>query len=166
MSARRRKRRSTASSSTANDRWPTDWLTSLTAADTAYIDETLGRPSICLSVCLFVPLSDCLSLCLSLCLSVCPSGNLCHSVCLSVCLSLCLSGWSSWRPTNSVKALKDLIIQCEAEKRNQFSFVCMFFNTWQKLVSFSHTLSLRKVDLRCESKKTRHLTLAHNFTKY
>jgi len=30
----------------------------------------------------------------------------------------------------------EIHVHCEAEKKNQFSFVCISFNTWQKLVNF------------------------------
>ena len=40
-------------------------------------------------------------------------------------------------------------IHHDAEKNNRFSFVCIFFNTWQKLVIFSHTLTKVYTTIPC-----------------
>jgi len=46
----------------------------------------------------------------------------------------------------------------ETEKRNQFSFACIFFNTWQKLVNFSYTMTPK--ESRCISYNSVNLILA------
>ena len=39
------------------------------------------------------------------------------------------------------------IIRREAEKRNRFSFVCIFFSTWRKLVNFFAYIRPKEIDL-------------------
>ena len=46
--------------------------------------------------------------------------------------------FSIWKPIGN-ESVPKIILHREAEKRNHFSFVCIFFNAWQKLVIFSPT---------------------------
>ena len=53
-----------------------------------------------------------------------------------------------------------VLVHCGAEKRNQFPFVRMFFNNWQKLANFSHTVYIRPNESRSISYNYVYLILA------
>ena len=58
---------------------------------------------------------------------------------LAAILVAWIGGDSVYRKV-AAKNIFRLTVYREAEKKNQFSFVCIFFNTWQKTEwIFSHT---------------------------